>query len=282
MKSNSLLPLLGSLLYFASPTLSQLQRRQQNAPPPAGGTILVGGSTFYFTSGTTFYFTGSETTQASTATLQSVTPTTRVVTISPVTISGKVVSATYSGEFLPLPTDSAATPSATTTPTRSRDQLKNLILDALAKVPNVELFTALIKSESDIFELLDPESNYTILAPNNDAVKAKTGGNWRRSGGYPPEVALSFVGRGFREPSLKNKPNTLKTELKDPKYANLGPNEPARIVSAPVSTNGTNGTNFSILASIGDSVSIVAGMGESVSFGADIPFDAGTILVGDR
>ena len=234
MKSDFLLPLT-TLLYFASPILCQQQSTTNNR------------ATYY-------------------STRRSVTATTKVVSIPPVTISGKVVSETYSGEILPLPTGQTSTQSATATPTRSREQLKKLILDALKNVPDIERFTAWVNAESNIFELLNPESNYPILAPNNDAVKANIGGNRRRDGSYPPELALSFVQRGFGDPPLSAGPRTLKTSLKDPKYVNLGPDEPARLVSLPVGTN----------------LSIVAGMGESVSFGADIPFEAGTINVGKK
>ena len=70
-----------------------------------------------------------------------------------------------------------------------------MILDALQKVPNIDRFVAALnESVPNILEQLDPESNYTIFAPNNAAME---GGSRREGGGARiTQLALSFVKRG--------------------------------------------------------------------------------------
>lgn len=161
----------------------------------------------------------------------------------------------------PAQTSSAAAP----TPTRSREELKALIIDALENVPDIDLFTGLVKDEPDLFQLLNPASNYAIFAPDNAAVQADTEGVGSGDNGVSPQLALAFVERGLADPPLLAGPRTLKTSLTDQKYVNLGPGEPAKIVSLPMGKN----------------LSITAGMGKIVPFeGQGNPFDAGTINVG--
>lgn len=140
--------------------------------------------------------------------------------------------------------------------------MKALVNDALADVPNINLFAQLVKDQPGLFELLDPQSDYTILAPNDAAVKASTGVVGGGDGGVNPQLALSFVERAAADPALIARASTLKTSLEDPKYVNLGPGEPARLVSTPVA-----GGNLSIVAGLGKSV-IYGGLGNSFAGGA--------------
>lgn len=134
---------------------------------------------------------------------------------------------------------------------------------------DIDLFAALVNDQPDLFDLLDPSSNYAILAPKNSAGKLDTGGVRGRGGGVSPQLALAFVQQASGDPPLAARQRTLKTVLKDPKYVDLGPGEPGRIVSLPL----VDGTN----------TSIVAGMGKGVTFGGQgNPFAAGAIYVGDE
>ena len=152
---------------------------------------------------------------------------------------------------------------------RSLDQLKSLILDGLENIPDTNLFAALLRSQPDLFKLLNPESDYTILAPNNSAVKRANLPKLGEGMGYSRQLALSFVERGPTDPPLTAGPRTLKTTLNDGENVDFGwgKGARARLVSSPEGTG----------------LRIVSGMHQGVAFGGKAyPFGAGTIYVGEE
>lgn len=157
-------------------------------------------------------------------------------------------------------------PGATTT-SRSREQLKALVIDALDKVPDIGQFAKAVKDQPGVFDLLNPSLDYTILAPDDAA--GVPGGDGTGSAGVNAQLALAFVQRGSSDPALTSRPLTLKTALKDQNYVDLGSNEPARMVSTPASET---------------SISITAGLGKNVTFAgqANSLFDGGAIHVGNE
>ena len=192
-------------------------------------------------------FTTDATTEATINTQASpnIALTTKIPTASLITRSGESVSAAP----------------------RSLDQLKSLILDGLENSPDTNLFAALLRGQPDLFKLLNPESDYTILAPNNSAVKRANLPYLREGMGYSHQLALSFVERGPVDPPLAAGPRTLKTTLRDIKYVGLGPGQSARLVSSPE----------------GAGLRIVSGMQQGVAFGGQAyPFGAGAIYVGEE
>ena len=182
---------------------------------------------------------------AAESTINTQASTTKIPTASIITRSGESVSAAP----------------------RSLDQLKSLILDGLENLPDTNLFAALLRGQPDLFKLLNPESDYTILAPNNSAVKRANLPYLREGRGYGHQLALSFVERGPTDPPLEAGPRTLKTALKDTDYVGLGQGQSARLVSSPE----------------GAGLRIFSGMQEGVAFGRQAyPFGAGTIYVGEE
>ena len=150
---------------------------------------------------------------------------------------------------------------------RSLDQLKSLILDGLENLPDTNLFAALLRGQPNLFKLLNPESNYTILAPNNSAVKRVNLSYMEEGLGYNRRLALSFVERGPMDLPLEAGPRTLKTALKDIQYVGLGWGQSARLVSSPE----------------GAGLRIFSGMLPGIAFGGQAyPFGAGTIYVGEE
>ena len=157
--------------------------------------------------------------------------------------------------------------SCVTTRSLTLGQLKSLILDGLENSPVTNLFAALLRDQPNLFKLLNPESNYTILAPSNSAVERANLSYLGEGMGYSHQLALSFVERGPADPPLEAGPRTLKTVLKDTKYVSLGQGESARLGSSPE----------------GAGLRIVSGMQQGVAFGGQAYlFGAGTIYVGEE
>jgi hypothetical protein len=151
--------------------------------------------------------------------------------------------------------------------------LQKQILDALSKIPQASAFAELLVQGPGVFQLLNPDSNHSNFVPSNEAVARYSIGLQRRDGqgGYSPEVALSFVDRGNTDDTLSSRPRTLKTVVKDPRYANLGPDEPVKVVSLPTDQGDPNRP-----------VKIVSGMGNSVTvIEKAVPFEGGDIMVSD-
>ena len=216
------------------------------------------------------------------STLPSAAATSEATSVPPLATSGNPPSITYSSvassppPVTPTSTTPTSAPPATTTSSHQRD-IKKVILDALQKVPNIDRFVAALnESVPNILEQLDPESNYTIFAPNNAAME---GGSKRlgRRGAYNPELALSFVKRGATDPPLTSGPRTLNTELTDQQYVNLGPGEPAKIVSLPLDKD------LNIATGGGTYLGIVSGKGRNATFkDQGFLFDAGAINVANK
>lgn len=152
------------------------------------------------------------------------------------------------------------------------------MLDALQGVPDADRFAAALKeSVPSVFDLLDPESDYTVFAPNNAAMEREGQGLKRGEGELTPKLALSFAKRGNTNEPLTFRPSTVNTVLLDGQYVNLGPGEPAKIVLLPLDKNfniatGGNGTHLRI----------VSGMGNFTVARQEYNIEAGAIETVDR
>jgi len=127
------------------------------------------------------------------------------------------------------------------------------IVSSIDGVPELTTFSSAVEENG---VTLDPDADYAVFAPTNDAVdtcsceygyeylsttRDPDSGDFlkrtKRGGGsdhrVSPDVALSFVDRAGGLPNLGVEAATLRTNLTDPQYVNLGHGVPVNIVSEP-------------------------------------------------
>ncbi|GAP84077.1 putative beta-ig-h3 fasciclin [Rosellinia necatrix] len=156
------------------------------------------------------------------------------------------------------------------------DSLASL-LHSLFETPDTKEFAGLLERHDDFIGTLDNSTNYTIIAPSNDAVLTlsqiinESGQFFRREdSGTPPEVALLFIERGDDFPDLALRQATLRTSLRDPQYVNIGPGEPVKIVSEPDPSDRKR-------------ITLTSGLGNTTSvFLENITYPQGNIQLADR
>jgi hypothetical protein len=144
------------------------------------------------------------------------------------------------------------------------------LVKTLDEQPQFAKFTTELKQNALSFR---DNTNYTVFAPNDAAFDRQSQLSTRNGGGngVSPAIALLFVDRGRSPLDLAAQAATLRTNLTDPQYVNLGYGIPANIVSEPDSGTGSQ------------TIVLTAGLGKRATIRlSEIEFSSGIILESER
>ncbi|KAK3348704.1 hypothetical protein B0T25DRAFT_581806 [Lasiosphaeria hispida] len=168
------------------------------------------------------------------------------------------------------------------------DDFADDLVSTIQETPNLSVFADVLDQNKDVL-MLDNSTEYLIFAPSNSADAQYYLYSQAAVSGSPdtlalggegdteedkrhitPALALLFIDRGRSPPDLAVQAATLRTNLTDPRYVNLGPGIPANIVSEPAP--GTGHRNIMLTAGLGIQAKILLSM---------IDYSQGTIQESD-